>query len=121
MKYGERYQPLSFIVEFFFLINGRFFDRNFFFFTSYERVSAHRDFCPFIRYFLCFFSSLDDVDAISTSEEQVNEVNATFDIYSGPALGLVLLSHISKLGGWKCQKRGRENDDIVPFEFPDPG
>lgn len=71
----------------------------FFFFTSYERVSAHRDFCPFIRYFLCFFSSLDDVDAISTSEEQVNEVNATFDIYSGPTLGLVLLSHISKLGG----------------------
>lgn len=99
MKYGERYQPLSFIVELFFLINGRFFNRNFFFSpTSYERVSAHRDFCPFIRYFLCFFSSLD-VDAISTSEEQVNEVNATFDIYSGPALGLVLLSHISKPGG----------------------
>lgn len=39
MKYGERYQPLSFIVEFFFLINGRFFDRNFFFFLLSTSVS----------------------------------------------------------------------------------
>lgn len=39
MKYGERYQPLSFIVEFFFLINGRFFDRNFFFFLLPTSVS----------------------------------------------------------------------------------
>lgn len=39
MKYGERYQPLSFIVELFFLINGRFFNRNFFFLQLPTSVS----------------------------------------------------------------------------------
>lgn len=51
------------------------------------------------------FSS-SSVEAFSTSEEQVNEVNAFRLVFNRRlGLGLVLSSHISKLGGRKRQKQ----------------